>query len=1309
MDECISNFATQSTLVDHNLESSLRRIDHDVRRSGRISRRDIEDVLEEIRLARSATSSQSLLMIRCCGNLVPEELPDTRTKLVQEIWNTLKKLGVPMDVSHYNALLRVYLENEHPFSPTDFLSELESNGIEPNRVTYQRLIARYCQDGDIEGATKILEYMREKQMSVNENVFNALIVGHSKSGDMDSAQGIINVMIQAGLEPSADTYTTLLGGYAAKGDIEMVNKLIAECDTKEIFLLDKDLLDIVYSLATNGHTQHIPTILAKVRKSVGYNQDAINLILRLVNRGYEEAAFMILKSMQRGTKEDGSPAPTGAFFVRQLVKAKRPLSVIIDFCTRLEEEGMYEKGILRATETSLELGYDEIAYPLMEKLQSHGIPVRQHYFWPLILSKASDTSGKSIIEVLQKMRGFGIFPSTETVREYVIPNLKGSSSDILAILRDCNISVGSAASSLVISLLQKNEIKEAAAIATRVQVYYNPEFIRRPLTNSFYKTYDIQSYIDILRAVHEGSDRRNAISSNNKEEDDVEDERQEEKLDNSEIVGTFILDLSSNHRKFVDKIDKVLEKLVEHGLSISTPIAEKIQEKMGEKMTNKISTLLGKLSSGELTPVPLLKKPPIYTPSHQMNIDQLETLIGNLEAKNQETKGLKRQLFTLYCRAKELEKAEKLMEVLQKGDFVFTTGIYAQLIDLYAHHGHLEKAMENYEKIKETEQENFMLDDTKLIKLANLLVNSGRFEDGINILENTKRDITNSEKNFNYISLLWRFLNGLAEEGKVEELNKLFNVLVKKEFMEPNNVLLGPLIKVYLVNKELDKAVDKFEWCVNQYKVTPWKNELACQLIQAEDADRLQKLTDLSTTVHGEVNSLYDLVFAFVECGRIRQARKILETPGLQSRPQRINSACERYQQEGLIKPLEGLKDATKDLNHIDRSDIYFQLLLSYMKQDDTEKALGLWTQMQEEDLAPTDMFLNTLGSFLQKKGQHVPFVVPKESSSEPTMMSAEAVNSQNILRNYLKRGTLNEALELVNTTRDPVTIVDLSNLIEKLVQSERLSDAADICIKVLNKGKIPTNRVFRFLLNKLANNGDVDTLSIIGSKIDSPVKRNLSFDNRMCQANLVAGKAHDYLQTLNDKIEKATEKDLDSLKEQFPRGGAYGILEKYPHLSEQYEDLAIKYAKKGIIGPLNVLWTYFFICGNDQKAEQIWNDYLKNSPRIMFQKIVQISREESNEELVKKLIQHLKTSNVTEGAIGNAYSCLLDVLVNKQKYEEVVSTFEQATKEVSVNHINRTAVLRAKEAFEKLGKSFNYIVPPRTNKSHLQDVEESS
>lgn len=87
-----------------------------------------------------------------------------------------------MDVSHYNALLRVYLENEHEFSPTDFLAELASQGIEPNRVTYQRLIAKYCQKGNMEGATKILTFMKDKQLPVNENVFNSLIMGHSQCG-----------------------------------------------------------------------------------------------------------------------------------------------------------------------------------------------------------------------------------------------------------------------------------------------------------------------------------------------------------------------------------------------------------------------------------------------------------------------------------------------------------------------------------------------------------------------------------------------------------------------------------------------------------------------------------------------------------------------------------------------------------------------------------------------------------------------------------------------------------------------------------------------------------------------------------------------------------------------------------------------------------------------------------------------------------------------------------------------------------------------------------------------------------------------
>jgi leucine-rich PPR motif-containing protein len=68
-----------------------------------------------------------------------------------------------------------------------------------------------------------------------------------------------------------------------------------------------------------------------------------------------------------------------------------------------------------------------------------------------------------------------------------------------------------------------------------------------------------------------------------------------------------------------------------------------------------------------------------------------------------------------------------------------------------------------------------------------------------------------------------------------------------------------------------------FEEAAEKYHCTPWKTELTVRLINDEDADRLQKVVDLSTKIHGEVNSLYDLVFCFLETGRTRQARRILE------------------------------------------------------------------------------------------------------------------------------------------------------------------------------------------------------------------------------------------------------------------------------------------------------------------------------------------------------------------------------------------------------------------------------------------------
>lgn len=77
---------------------------------------------------------------------------------------------------------------------------------------------------------------------------------------MESAEGILGVMQQAGLEPSSETYTTLMCGYAAKGDISGISKVIENCEKKDVFLSDRDLLEVVYTLAVSNKPDLVDSV-----------------------------------------------------------------------------------------------------------------------------------------------------------------------------------------------------------------------------------------------------------------------------------------------------------------------------------------------------------------------------------------------------------------------------------------------------------------------------------------------------------------------------------------------------------------------------------------------------------------------------------------------------------------------------------------------------------------------------------------------------------------------------------------------------------------------------------------------------------------------------------------------------------------------------------------------------------------------------------------------------------------------------------------------------------------------------------------
>lgn len=55
----------------------------------------------------------------------------------------------------------------------------------------------------------------------------------------------------------------------------------------------------------------------------GYNQDAANVILRLITKGQEDIAFKVFDTMENPVRFNGATGFLGTFVIKHLVKAKR--------------------------------------------------------------------------------------------------------------------------------------------------------------------------------------------------------------------------------------------------------------------------------------------------------------------------------------------------------------------------------------------------------------------------------------------------------------------------------------------------------------------------------------------------------------------------------------------------------------------------------------------------------------------------------------------------------------------------------------------------------------------------------------------------------------------------------------------------------------------------------------------------------------------------------------------------------------------------------------------------------------------------
>ncbi|XP_029962242.1 leucine-rich PPR motif-containing protein, mitochondrial [Salarias fasciatus] len=1106
---------------------ALTKLDSSVRRTGRITKTLLLRIFHDICRKGYPSGNQALLLLRSCGSLLPEVGLEERTELAHHVWEKLRELGAQYDVSHYNALLKVYLQNEFKFSPTDFLAKMEAANVLPNRVTYQRLIAAYCQSGDIEGASTILGFMKSKDLPITEAVFSSLVTGHARAGDLESAKNILPIMKRAGIEPGPETFLALLNVYAEKGDLEGMKETLEAAESADYGLMDRDIMQVILTLTRSGHKQLIPEMCERLRHERGYVPDAMNLCLNLITLGHDDTAFHLLKTFPSLQSENGGDSSNvGNFFLRHCVTVGTPVEKIASYCKELQESDFHSAPLSFSLSCALEAKDIGLSIQLMKLFKEQNLPIRPHYFWPLLTQQLKDKNTDGVLEVMKGMQELGVSPDTETLSRYILPVFPNAAAAQQAV-KDAGLSMGS-------EQFLSSQVRSMAAsdLAELYKLLSDPSVssldigvFRSNLISGFRKSSDVESMVKITALLHE--DERFSKGDVKPAESvsyflyNLIDSMSEGELQAQESkLRSFFNQLKAQNIKIPVNIFRGIRKLL-----VAQQVPDLIKDVMelvdpkergdGESASNFVqeSGVNGKILA-------------------------LEKKLAELKAENKPVVSILKPLMQTLSVEEKLERA---LELKQQHEDEMTAGCYAILINLCCRHNNVEEAI-NLKRELSRKDSSVVLDANKSLALIKALAMSDRLEEALDILKEMKeKEVVLKDAN---ITTLFHLLNSVATAGAasssssaISAVQRLLDTVFSLGLAKPSANLCSPLITAYLESNDVSGALAAAFECQKRYSQLPRFHDIVVSLVEKGDTDSLQKAMDFVSQERGEMTMLYDLFFAFLQTGRNREARKIIETPGLRAKPGRLQWYAEKCISSNQMEALEQMVDMTSKLFECDRDEMYCYLLRLCKETSNWQKAEAVWTKMQEENVIPRERTLRLLADILRTNGQEVPFEEPETwyqqtaapeqpkpvETSTPADSAAQyqarvlalckkgkgkeahAVLKEagkagvvlgpspfdHTIRALLAEGSIEDAMAVRDIARSCMPDFKLSEIATSLLiithsKKGQVKDALQHMKAMLQSGQVPMQIAFTKLVQAMGSQGDLSGIEDVQSLVNS-------------------------------------------------------------------------------------------------------------------------------------------------------------------------------------------------------------------------------
>nr|UHY14113.1 LRPPRC [Cherax quadricarinatus] len=904
--------------------------------------------------------------------------------VVQGVWKLCsQRSNARLTLEHIDLYLRINLHTDPLCTSEDILDLMETHQLEASYKVLESLILVVGRSGDLAGATRVLALMKERNLPVTETIFSAFIMAHAATDDCTSIESVLGAMTSMQITPTSIAYEAMMYAYGVSGHAAKMKQVETQMKQAGIALSHAQLTWLLLHLAKSGQSganfENLDYVVQLMRESES-RLDLSRTILQLIHCGCLREAVYLMPLIPLIHNNNHLYA-NAAVYVQEMVYAHTDISLVVEMCKQLQLQEINRFALHVALEHALRMKKEELAWLLLRVVKESGCPLREHYFWPLLCMNAVASEPAKLLECVRKMIEMGQTPGLETLRDHIIPGLIVSHPDLtLQMLTRAGLTLTMAATPLLIVLIKNSMLNQAIEFVKKQKATFSLRNLMAHLASAWPS--NPRTIIELLALI---------IKKN--KEDTTESEVGED-----DWGGQFVLDLAASRTGLsVEKIRPLFEELRKNDVTISESSADLLMTRSNRSIQEAIRNNINIILDPRMGQPPKEQEYNILPHPRSMTLEELDGHMVELQSKGMNVRGTLRKLMLQHATKNQPQHVLALMKKAKEVGIKASAGMMAGIIAAYVSCRNADAALDMLSELQ-VQHAGFSLDSFKIIDLCTLLIEEGRSEEGVLLLEeyiekNVKVafDATGIRRNCRNL------LMAAATTGDCELTSQLFSKLLGCGFVRADNLTLGALVKCRLNSGDLAAAVTEAETILKKYKCLPMRIEILIHLIhhlkcqnesmscldESRDSGKLNTagnlldhMLNLIAECHGPRRARHDLLFACLEAGQPVEARKVVQNLGEELDMKLLNRQFDRYLKTEQDDALRHFLTASRGNTLVDRHRVFSSLLNIYYVQSAGDKALSLWTMMQEESLPPSETFLSTLASVLAANNMKIPFQI---------------------------------------------------------------------------------------------------------------------------------------------------------------------------------------------------------------------------------------------------------------------------------------------------------------------------------------------